>query len=163
MTRIVVLADTHMPRKGRTLPSIIFSEIERSSFVIHLGDFTGMEVVNTLRDLAPLHAVHGNNDSDDIRALFPAARTMVVETFTIGMLHGHIGGRTAVRAAENVRACDIVLFGHSHASYAQRDETRLLFNPGSPTDRRWSAGCSFGILDLQETIEATIVNLPPSI
>jgi putative phosphoesterase len=158
--RIVVLADTHMPRRGRQLPEEVFSALETADMIIHLGDFTGMSVVETLEAYAPLYAVHGNNDDEDLQALFPPARLLTVEGHSMILLHGDIGGRTALTVARSVKDAGIVLFGHSHQPYCKWENGRLLFNPGSPTERRWSPHRSFGVLEVGETVRPSLIRLP---
>ena len=127
---------------------------------MHLGDFTHIEVANFLRTFGPLHAVHGNNDREEVRTQFPQRIDLDLEGFHLSLLHGDEGGRTALAAARAVRDADLVLFGHSHRPWNARENGTLLFNPGSPTDRRWFPYPSFGIIDLEPTrLDATIVPL----
>lgn len=159
-TRIVVLADTHMPRSGRVLPEAVIDAARSADLIVHLGDFTGPEVAEYLGTLGPLAAVHGNNDSQAIRARFPASRLLEIEGHRVALIHGHEGGRTANAAAKAVAGADVVLFGHSHVPTIVREDGRLLFNPGSPTERRFAPHRSFGILDLGVTAEASLIQLP---
>ncbi len=43
-----------------------------------------------------------------------------------------------------------MLFGHSHAPLCEWREGRLLFNPGSPTDKRRQPKFSYGIIRIQD-------------
>lgn len=159
-TRAVVLADTHMPRRARVLPRPVLTALAQADLVIHLGDFTETELASALASLAPLYAVHGNNDSAELRAQLPATLTIVVEGHSLVLIHGHLGGRTALAAARNQTA-DVILFGHSHRAWCSREGNRLLFNPGSPTDRRWAPQRTFGVLDLWEgNVDASIIPVP---
>jgi putative phosphoesterase len=159
-TRIVVLADTHMPRRAKELPTEVLSALQRADMVIHLGDFTETALLEVLQTFAPVFGVHGNNDSEEIRTLFPATRRLDIEGHTLALIHGDLGGRTALAAARAVTGADVVLFGHSHHPWCSREDGRLLFNPGSPTDRRWSPHRSFGLLVFAEEIEPLLVPLP---
>lgn len=42
------------------------------------------------------------------------------------------------------------MFGHSHIPYKQYHGETLLFNPGSPTDKRFQPEFSYGIVTLEE-------------
>jgi putative phosphoesterase len=159
-TRVVVLADTHLPRRGRQLPVEVVDALGTADLIIHLGDFTELEVATSLEGYAPLVAVHGNNDSREVRARFPDHTTITLEGHTIRLIHGHLGGRTALEAARGERGAEVVLFGHSHQPVMLTERGVLLFNPGSPVDRRWSQFKAFGILEIDENIQATIVRLP---
>jgi putative phosphoesterase len=157
--RLVVLSDTHMPRRNRSLPRELVGALRTADLIVHLGDFTGMEVVTFLEAYAPLIGVHGNNDSDDIRARFPATQRIEMEGKLLVLLHGDIGGRSANVAARATRGGDVVLFGHSHHPLCSWEGGRLLFNPGSPTDKRWADYRAYGVLEIGETIEATLIPL----
>jgi putative phosphoesterase len=158
-TRLVVLSDTHMPRHGRRLPRVLLDAFSTAQTIVHLGDFTEISVVHELQRHAPLVGVAGNNDSAEIRAMFPYKRTLEVEGKRFVLIHGHREGRTALQAARSVDTGDAVLFGHSHSAYNVRENGRLLFNPGSPTERRWSAGLSFGIIDVGEIVESQLISV----
>jgi len=44
---------------------------------------------------------------------------------------------------------DVVVFGHSHIPWNESGlDGQLLFNPGSPTERRAQPVCTYGVLDL---------------
>lgn len=159
MTRVVVLADTHMPRRARALPAELQEAIDEADAVIHLGDFTDATVADDLERRATLYAVHGNNDPEEIRRRYPARRDLTIHGHRITLVHGHQGGRNARIAAESVRGGDIVLYGHSHLPSHQYRGRVLLFNPGSPTDRRQAPFRSFGVIDIGEKVDARIVPL----
>ena len=118
-----------------------------------------MEVAEELEAIGPLVAVHGNNDSPTVCDRYPTEATIELEERTVVLIHGHRGGRTARAAARAVPQADIVLFGHSHMPGIWCDDGRLLFNPGSPTERRFAPYRSFGILDIGRDVEASIVRL----
>lgn len=159
MTRIVVLADTHMPRRARVLPPGVLAALGHADAVIHLGDFTDARVADDLERRGTLYAVHGNNDPEEIRRRYPARRDITVRGHRITLVHGHLGGRNARAAAESVRGGEIVLYGHSHLPHHQVRGHVLLFNPGSPTDRRQAAFRSFGIIDIGDDVNARLVRL----
>jgi putative phosphoesterase len=54
---------------------------------------------------------------------------------------------------------DIVIFGHSHQPFNQMVKGILFFNPGSPTDEIFAPYKSFGIIEINDTIEARIVKI----
>jgi putative phosphoesterase len=157
--RIVVVADTHMPRRARELPRPLLEAMAGADAIIHLGDVTSSSVLHALHALAPVYAVHGNNDEPEVVASLPSTCRVEIGGKTLVLLHGHLGGATAMQAAKKVTGGDAVLFGHSHRAYCQFEEGRLMFNPGSPTDRRWAEHRSFGIIDVADELRGTIVNL----
>ncbi len=155
-TRIVVLADTHLPR-GHDLPRPLEREIDGADLVVHLGDFTGIDLADALEKTGKLVAVHGNNDVLAIRHRYPDRREITVEGRTIRCIHGDTGGRTAAAAAAAERGANIVLYGHSHMPGVLDDNGTLLFNPGSATQKRFAPYRSFGILSIGEEVDAQVV------
>jgi uncharacterized protein len=153
---VVVLSDTHMPRRGRILQPKVHQELQRADLIVHLGDFTSLEVADQLETYAPLVAVHGNNDREEVRQRYPVRRRVMIEGKELVLLHGDIGGRTALQAALAEEAGDVILFGHSHLPYNEIVRGKLLFNPGSPTDKRWGPHRSFGTVDIGESIDAKV-------
>ncbi len=158
-SHVVVISDTHMPRPGRELARAVLEELNRADLVLHLGDFTRLEVAERLERYAPLVGIHGNNDDPDVRRKYPARQQLELEGRLIVMIHGDVGARTATQAARAQTSGDVVLFGHSHQAHLEWQEDRLFLNPGSPTDKRWSPHRSFALLDVGETIDATLVPL----
>ena len=56
---------------------------------------------------------------------------------------------------------ECIVFGHSHQPLSQLRDGVILFNPGSPTDRRRQRYFSFGLLRIGETIEPELVYFLP--
>ncbi len=141
--RVVVLADTHLrtspgnARPGRTLSSQAWRWLEGADAILHAGDVLDVGVLDLLSRKAPLHAVLGNNDVSLV-GLLPPTRVVDLGGVRIGVIHD--GGPTPARAQRLRRRfpdSDIVVFGHSHAPVNEWTEHgQLLFNPGSPTQRR---------------------------
>jgi uncharacterized protein len=132
-----VIADTHLPRGRRRLSDGCLRELARVDLILHAGDFVALEVLDELRRLAPVEAVHGNQDDPELRALLPERRILEVAGRRIGMVHEP--GRRTGRAARLVTmfpGCDLVVYGHTHVPELTRHGTAVLLNPGSPTERR---------------------------
>ncbi|HLJ66590.1 MAG TPA: metallophosphoesterase [Chloroflexota bacterium] len=158
-SRAVVLADTHMYRRARELPAAVLKELSQADLVFHLGDFTDPALLDLLHSFAPVHAVYGNNDPDELKQSLPRQKVVEISGYRVAMLHGHKGGKTALAAARNVDGADMVLFGHSHRPAHRVEDGRVLFNPGSPTDRRWWPARSFGVLVIGDRIEPHLIPL----
>jgi putative phosphoesterase len=151
---IGVVADTHIyPHSRRAIPAPLFDLFRRAGvgLLVHLGDANVRIVLEELADVAPLLAVPGNNDDDELQHLLPATVRFSVGTFSFAAIHGH-GGRTAKQVVADTFAgkVDCALFGHSHIpSIEQRDGT-ILFNPGSATDRRWHEHFGVGLIGVSD-------------
>jgi uncharacterized protein len=95
----------------------------------------------------PVRAVHGNQDSAELRALLPAS--LVVEG--IGMVHdaGPARGRLE-RLRRRFPGCTAVVFGHSHIPlHETAPDGFQIFNPGSPTDRRRQPAHTMGLARIE--------------
>lgn len=150
--RVAVLADTHLRTSdlGR-LPTEAVRAVAEADLLLHAGDVVSVGALDAFCDLGPVHAVLGNNDHELTGAL-PESLVLDLAGVTVAVLHdtGRREGRAA-RLHRRFPSADVVVFGHSHVPV---DEVGLggqvLFNPGSPTQRRAQPRCSFGLLDLED-------------
>lgn len=148
--RIGVIADTHIyAGSRRKIPDQVIDLFQRArlDLLVHLGDANTRSVLEDLAHIAPLIAVHGNNDDDELAVILPVVTRFTVGRHRFGVVHGH-GGRTARQVATETFAgkVDCVLFGHSHQPLIESLGELVLFNPGSATDRRWNEHFGVGIV-----------------
>jgi len=149
--RIGVLSDTHIPGRARALPGKIFELFAGVDLILHAGDITIHDVLDELAALAPVHAVCGNMDPYELRYSIPRRQVVTAAGKRIGLIHGDgAAGSTKVRAlsAFSDEEVDAVVFGHSHMPTCERHGSILLFNPGSPTDRRFGLHLTAGIIHI---------------
>jgi putative phosphoesterase len=147
---IGVIADTHIYAHGsRVLPAPVLDLFRRAGvgLILHLGDVNSAWVLQELADLAPLLAVAGNNDEDELQDALPASLRFTVGPHSFGALHGD-GGRSAKDQVKRTFGgkVDLAFFGHSHIPYLDEYQGTTLFNPGSATDRRWHEHFGVGIV-----------------
>lgn len=155
---IGVVSDTHMPRKGRELPAALLSGLEGVDMIIHAGDISQLWVLDKLSQLAPVTAVAGNIDPPEVVEALGYKKTVEFLNKTIGIFHGHgSGGKTVDRAYKTFTNIECIVFGHSHIPYCQKHGDILMFNPGSPTDKRRQPKCSFGLLFVDTKIDGKII------
>jgi putative phosphoesterase len=144
--RIGVISDTHIPH-FKKLPEAIWKHFADVELIIHAGDLSILTVLDELETLAPVVAVQGNIEYEEVVAKLPIKREVVVGHCRIGIVHilgdSHNRMRVARQEFPNAR---VVVFGHSHIPYNQEHDGQLLFNPGSVTDRRRQPRCSIGLL-----------------
>jgi putative phosphoesterase len=159
--RVVVLADTHAPRRWRGCPPTVAEHLRRADLVLHAGDVCVPSVLDELAAYAPVKVVSGNNDGPDVAA-WGASDTLEFELagLPVAMIHdsGQATGRTA-RMHRRFPGADLVVFGHSHIPMDETGDGVRVFNPGSPTDRRRQPHGTIGLLDVEDAriIEARIV------
>ncbi|GIP33157.1 metallophosphoesterase family protein [Paenibacillus sp. J2TS4] len=155
--KIGILSDTHMPRYAKQLPKAVREGLEGVELIIHAGDWQSMWVYDELSLIAPVEGVAGNTDGWDIYERFGERKLLRLAEYKIGVVHGHgIGKTTEIRAYEAFQdeSVDAIIFGHSHVPLNIRHEGVLLFNPGSPTDKRRQPLYSFGKMTLGEELTA---------
>jgi uncharacterized protein len=159
--RVVVLADTHAPRRWRSCPPRVARELRGADLILHAGDVCTATVLDELAQYAPVVAVAGNNDGPDVAGWGAApAAELDLDGLRVAMLHdsGPASGRLARMRRAFPRA-DLVVFGHSHIPLDQSGYGLRIFNPGSPTDRRRQPQGTLGVLRIEdgELAEAVIV------
>ena len=68
--RIGVLSDTHVPQRGARLPDAMLRHFENIELILHAGDLSTLAVLDQLSAYAPVEAVQGNVESEEVvRAL----------------------------------------------------------------------------------------------
>ena len=148
--RVVVLADTHAPRRWRSCPPRVADVLRGADVILHAGDVCVPSVLDELAEFAPVHVVAGNNDGPDVVAWgAPETLTVDLDGLRVGMIHdsGHKTGRTA-RMRRHFPDAELVVFGHSHIPLDETGDGIRIFNPGSPTDRRRQPHGTVGVLDV---------------
>ena len=136
--RAVVIADTHVPRRARDLPDVLWAAIDAADVVLHAGDWVNRDLVDAIAARAGLVGVHGNNDGADVRAVLPEVARVTLAGVRVAVVHetGAAAGRER-RMAAAFPDTDLLVFGHSHIPWDTTAGSGLrLLNPGSPTDRR---------------------------
>ena len=144
--RLLLIADTHVPKRARDLPTRVWDEVSTADVVVHAGDWVEPALLDTLEARAKrLVACWGNNDGAELRRRLPerADTTLGGLLFTVVHETGASTGREA-RMASAYPDTDVLVFGHSHIPWDTTAKTGLrLLNPGSPTDRRRQPFCTY--------------------
>jgi uncharacterized protein len=156
--RVGVVSDTHMFSRAKSLPRALVEGLRGVALILHAGDFTDPAVIPLFERIAPLEAVAGNNDGAEIISRFGRRKVLEIGGKRIGLTHGDIGpGRsTEWKSFHAFRDdhVDAVVFGHSHVPHYEYIDGILLFNPGSPTDKRRQPRYSFGMMEIGERVQA---------
>ncbi|MGI5215690.1 metallophosphoesterase family protein [Plantactinospora sp. CA-290183] len=137
--RLVIMADTHVPKRARDLPPALWAAVDDADVVIHAGDWVHESLLDTLSARsARLVGVYGNNDGPALRARLPEVARIELAGLRVAVVHetGPAGGRER-RCAARYPDVDLLVFGHSHIPWdTEAPGGPRLLNPGSPTDRR---------------------------
>ena len=145
-TRLLLLADTHVPKRARELPASVWDAIESADVVFHAGDWVTEDLLDEIENRAMrLIGVYGNNDGEALQRRLPLTADAVIEGIRFSMIHetGVAKGREA-RADLEFPDTDVLVFGHSHIPWDTTSANGLrLLNPGSPTDRRRQPVCTY--------------------
>jgi uncharacterized protein len=146
--KVVVLADTHAPRRWRSLPARVAEHLTGADLILHAGDVCVPYVLAELAVYAPVHVVQGNNDGPELDA--PETLELDLDGLRVAMIHdsGQAKGRLA-RMRRRFPAADLVVFGHSHIPLDESEGDLRIFNPGSPTDRRRQPHGTIGVLHVE--------------
>jgi uncharacterized protein len=136
---LVLISDTHVPKRARDLPHAVWAAIDDADVVVHAGDWVDVALLDRLEERARrLVAVYGNNDHGPFRRRLPEIARAEIEGIRFAVVHetGDAKGRE-VRCAARFPDTDVLVFGHSHIPWDTTAPSGLrLLNPGSPTDRR---------------------------
>lgn len=149
--RVVVLSDTHAPRRWRSCPPRVAGLLRDADLILHAGDVCTPGVLDELSAFAPVHAVLGNNDGPAVAAWgAPESVELDLDGLRVGMIHdaGPAAGRAA-RMRRSFPTADLVVFGHSHIPLDLTKGGLRIFNPGSPTDRRRQPHGTVGVLRIE--------------
>ena len=123
---------------------------------MHAGDVGSADVLARLRQIAPVHAVRGNNDRDAWGLTLPLTETVAVGAHHLYVLHDLAELDIDPAAA----GFAVVISGHSHKPAAESRDGVLYLNPGSAGPRRFKLPIAIARLRVTEHgFEAEIVEL----
>ena len=161
--RIGVISDTHISDSSQELPKKVLDEFKQVDMIIHAGDFVDISVLDQLKLVCKnVIAVWGNMDPDEIKKSLPEKTVLKIGNQRIGVIHGFGAPGKLIDLLDSLFKCDnvnIIIFGHAHYSVNQTKNGILFFNPGSATDKAFSKYNSFGIIEINDKIEAKIIRI----
>ena len=148
--KIAVVADTHSaPHEGTAKALAALGP----DAIFHAGDIGDLEVLEDLREVAPLYAIRGNIDTradalPDILVI-DAPNKLRVMIVHIGVYGPKLRAEVAQRA--RAERANLVVCGHSHVPFIGVDRGIYVFNPGSCGPRRFQLPIVLGRIDLAPT------------
>lgn len=123
-----IISDTHGVLRPEAIQALRGSEI-----ILHAGDVGSEDVLDRLRQIAPLVAVRGNVDSGVWADALPITAALEVGEHAIWMLHD-LGTLDLDPVCGGFQ---IVIYGHSHKPVQQTKDGVIYLNPGSAGPRRF--------------------------
>ncbi|MCI8210916.1 phosphodiesterase [Pseudomonas sp. S25] len=149
--KIGLISDTHGLLRPQALDAL-----QGCEHLIHAGDIGKSAILDTLRELAPLTAVRGNNDEDDTWASdVPYSEVLQVEG--VGIYVTHILADVPQPLPDDVQ---VVVVGHSHKPLIEQRDGVLFINPGSAGPRRFKLPISVALLHIDEQgVRAELIEL----
>lgn len=140
MTTIGIISDTH----GLLRPEVV-ERLQTCDAILHAGDINRPEILDSLRAIAPLYAVRGNNDRDWAEGL-PISLAFEIGGVRFLMIHNK---RDLPRDFGDAQ---VIIFGHSHQYFEQTIDGRLWLNPGSCGKRRFNQEISFAVMSIENGV-----------
>ncbi|RAU44807.1 MULTISPECIES: metallophosphoesterase family protein [unclassified Pseudomonas] len=138
-TKVGLISDTH----GLLRPQAV-DALRGCDHLIHGGDIGKPEILDALRNIAPLTVVRGNNDTDDAwAASVPFEAT--VRVGSVGIYVTHILADVPETLPPDI---GVVVTGHSHKPLQALRHGVLFINPGSAGPRRFKLPITVGILHI---------------
>jgi uncharacterized protein len=137
--RIGLISDTH----GLLRPEAL-AALQGSDLILHAGDVGKPEILEALRNVAPVVAVRGNTDVGPYSSALRAAEVVETESALLYMLHD-VSELDLDPAGAGFRA---VISGHSHKPARSLRSGILYLNPGSAGPKRFSLPTTIARLDL---------------
>jgi len=140
--RVGLISDTHGLLREEALHALRSSEL-----IVHGGDVGDPEILDKLRELAPVVAVRGNVDTQEWAAALPITAVAEAGPVQIYVLHD-------VKALDLDPAkagFNIVVSGHSHKPGRSERSGILYINPGSAGPRRFQLPITVARLDVGKT------------
>lgn len=144
---IGLISDTHMPLRRRHLPPNLGDVLGGVDLLLHAGDVGELWTLDLLSSIAPVVAVHGNDETEDAQRELPYKQVITVAGQRILLWHSHFPvweDEMASREHNDLRrsiqrsvdqateaGAKIVVFGHWHIPLVYRTKELLIINPGA--------------------------------
>jgi uncharacterized protein len=173
--RLGLISDTHMPKRWKRLPDTVKAIFAGVDLILHAGDVGELWVLDELSQIAPVVAVHGNDETEAAKAALPYLQTIVAAGQRIVLTHGFYRDpeQEAAMRRDNrwlpkfdfiagfgkAHGANVAVFGHSHVPMVTQHEGVWLVNPGA---------IASGSLYTRQAIQTVAVmtlesNMPPAI
>lgn len=146
-TRIGIISDTHMPLRWDRLHDSIPGIFAGVDLILHAGDVGELWVLDELSRIAPVVAVHGNDETEASVTALPFHQTLMIEGHRLVLNHGARRDpveEQAIRAFDDWQSKfdylanyaaqlggEIMVSGHLHIPMVVQHNGILIVNPGA--------------------------------
>lgn len=134
-----VISDTH----GLLRPEAV-QALHGVDAIVHAGDVGSLEVLNSLKRIAPVFAVRGNVDTDHWARELPVTTVVELHGVVFYVLHNLRELDLRPEAAN----FDFVISGHTHQPAQSERHGVVYLNPGSAGPRRFHLPVTLALVDL---------------
>ncbi|MFJ2426386.1 metallophosphoesterase family protein [Pseudomonas sp. NPDC087804] len=151
--KIAIISDTH----GLLRPEAL-TAIEGVELILHGGDIGSADILSQLAQIAPVHAVRGNNDLNLPWATdLPDHLTLNLNGWPTLLTHD-IADVPALLDSHT----RIIITGHSHKPLIEWRGDRLYLNPGSAGRRRFKLPVTLALLEIgADALDPQLFHLLP--
>lgn len=137
---IGIISDTH-----GYVSAAARNTFKEADLIIHAGDISKPEVLETLKSIAPLVAVRGNMDFGPWADHLPTTKRIQIGHILIYVIHDvH-----RLDLEPGIAGIMAVISGHTHRPVAQKKDGVLFLNPGSASHPKFGESASVALLRLQ--------------
>ena len=136
--RVGIISDTH-----GLLREEVLNYLKTCDYIIHAGDIDTEDVLNELKNIAPIYVVRGNNDKGEWAEKLPKELYFTIGNIRFYMVHNKKD------ISSKLKPIDIIVFGHSHKYFCEKIEEVLWLNPGSCGKRRFNFPINLAIMTIE--------------
>ncbi len=136
--KIGVISDTHGLLREEVIESLKDCEV-----IIHAGDINKPQILESLQQLAPLYVVRGNNDKGEWADALEQKKIFTLAGKKILLIHNK------KEISQSLEDIDLVIYGHSHQYYCEKEGGTWWLNPGSCGKRRFSLPVTWALLMIE--------------
>ena len=136
--RVAIISDTH-----GLLREEVINYLKTCDYIVHGGDINTEDVLNKLKDIAPLYVVRGNNDKGEWAEKLPKELYIEIGNIRFYMVHNKKD------ISSKLKPIDVIIFGHSHKYFCENIEDILWLNPGSCGKRRFNSPINLAIMTIE--------------
>jgi putative phosphoesterase len=148
---IGLISDTH----GLVRPQAL-EALQGVELIVHAGDIGKAEVIDALKEIAPVVAIRGNNDTGAWAKPLPETRSVKSGAVRLFVIHDV----KELNCDPTAGGFQVVISGHSHKPSVLTRAGVLFVNPGSAGPRRFKLPIAVGKLFIRnKKVDAELIEL----